>query len=279
MKQQLKLLAVVLGAAIALIATVFSAFASPNLGRANVSLAAPLNLTGDAAPLAACTTMEASDVAWVTLTEDGDIDEQVEVYPSGTTLITPVFEYNCVPKKVTIVTVFTLDEETVFTDKEPLRTSNNEGLYGYPLGTTDESPMDDGEWGVEFYNSKTLLTSGTIVVGEDGGNGGQPSADVTVQGTVTDKKTKKPIKNAVILILEPGVTIQDFIDGGQKDADVYTAAKTDSKGLFALEDTLERGTEYSIIVVAKGYKPTGVDGFVIGDDDPDPLDLTITMTK
>jgi hypothetical protein len=69
------------------------------------------------------------------------------------------------------------------------------------------------------------------------------------------------------------------LKGGQKDADVFTAAKTDSKGQFVLEDPLERDTKYSIVVAAKGYKPIGLDNLTIDDEQPDPLQLNITLTK
>jgi hypothetical protein len=274
MKTQLKLVAGIVGASLAILATVFSAFASaPGFRRAS-AVAAPV-AEGAAGKAAACTKMQASDVAWVTLTEEGDIDEQVESYPSGATGITPVFEYDCVPKKTTIVTIFTFNGEQVFSDKESLKASNAQGLYGYPLITTDGSAFDEGEWGVEFYNNKTLLTEGVVLVGGEGGE----TESVTVQGTVKDAKTKKAIKGAIILVLKPGVTIQKFIDGGQKDKDVYTAGQTDSKGKFELAAPLERNTAYAIIAVAKGYKPVGQDDFEISDADPNPLELNITLKK
>ncbi len=264
-------LAVALSVAIALAVTVFNALASASfLERAGAASALqPMRRVA-----AACAKMTAGPVAWVTLNDEGDIDQQVESYPSGATGIVPVFEYDCVPKKTTIVTVFALDGETLYTDKETLRASNTSGLYGYPLTTTDDSALDEGEWSVEFYNNKTLLTSGHVAVGAtEGGD------SVTVVGSVKDAKTKKGIKGAVILILNPGLTVQDFVDGGQKDEDVFTAAKTDGKGQFELEAPLARSMAYSVIVVAKGYQPIAQDGLEIADDDPDPLELTITLTK
>ncbi|HLF26596.1 MAG TPA: carboxypeptidase-like regulatory domain-containing protein [Anaerolineae bacterium] len=270
MLRQLKPFVVVLILSIALTATAFSAFAlSSNLGRADAVLASP------AAQGGACSRMQASDVAWVTLDEDDNIDEQVESYPSDATTIVPLFEYNCVPKKTSIVSVFTLDGEQVYSDKESLKASNSEGFYAYPLGTTDDSPMDEGEWGVEFYNNKTLLSSGVVFVGGD-----DPTPDtVTVIGTVKDAKTKKAIKGAVILVLVPDVTVEAFIDNDQQDEDIYTAAKTDSKGQYELESPLEREVPYSFIVVAKGYKPIGEDGVTIPADAEDPVELPITLTK
>lgn len=278
--KQVKWMAVVLGVSLALVATVFSAYATaPELGRAAASANA-----GMAPALAGCTKMTASEVAWVTLDDDGEIADQVDSYESGATTITPLFEYNCVPKKTTISSVFYLNGEAVFSDKESVKASNAKGTYAYPIGTTDGSPMDDGEWGVEFYNGKTLLTSGTVVIGAGGGgggDGGETGGDtVTVQGKVTDKKTKKPINKAVVLVLNPGVSVQDFVDGGQKDKDVFTAGQTDSKGQFTLEDPLEVGGEgYSIIIVAKGYKPAATDNFVITEDMGDPVQLDVALTK
>jgi hypothetical protein len=281
MKQQLKMLALAVTALIALVGVVFSAHATaPGFARAG-DLALPSGSPHMARmlpfPRAACTDMEPSEVAWVTLNEDFEIEDQVESYPSGTTLITPVFEYACVPKKVTIVTVFSLNGEVVFSDKEALKASNADGLYGYPLGTTDESPMDDGVWGVEYFNNKSPLTSGEVVVGE--GEDPIEGETVTVEGTVKDKKTKKAIKGAIVLVLNPGTTVEDWVDGGQEDSDVYTAGQTNSKGQFTLEDPLTRNEVYSLIVVAKGYKPIATDEFVIEDDVEDPVQLDVVLTK
>jgi hypothetical protein len=277
MKQQLKWMLIVVSALTALIATVFAASATaPRLGGQSLPAASHLFRRDHSA--LACTSMRAGDVAWVTLTEDGDIDEQVDAYESGTALITPVFEYNCVPRSVTVVTIFSLDGEPVFSDKESLKSSTAEGLYGYPLGTTDGSALDDGEWGVEFYNNKTLLTEGTVEIGE-GGGGNNVDESVTVEGVVTDKKSRKPIRGAVILILQPGISVEDWIENDQADEDVFTGGKTDSKGQFTLEHPLEREVTYSIVVVAKKYKPLANDEFVISAEEEDPVQLTIKLTK
>jgi hypothetical protein len=287
-----------LSGAIVLIAALFGASAQTTLARGQAAVAPeprvldapqlagpdvrpmPASLVSTP-PLAGCSKLQASDVAWVTLTDEGDIDEQVEAYPPETNLITPLFEYNCVPKKASIVTIFKLDGEEVFSDKESVKATNAKGIYAYPLGTDDNSPLPEGVWEVEFYNNKTLLTSGQILVGGEGTieNPTDTGHKITVGGLITDKKSKKPIKNAVVLVLKPGITVQDFIDGGKKDKDVFTAGQSDTKGQFVLNDQLERNVDYSIIVVAKGYKATAADGIAATDDDPDPLVLNITMNK
>jgi Carboxypeptidase regulatory-like domain len=230
-----------------------------------------------------CTTFQADEnVAWVTLDQDGQIDQQVDSYPDGADTITPIFQYNCVPKPVEIVTIFSLNGEQVYSDKETLKTTKTAGVYGYPLGTTDGTAMDDGEWGVEFYNDKKLVAAGSVEVGGNGNgnnNNNNASRSVTVEGTVTAKASGKPIAGAIVLVLQPGTSVQSFIDNGYQDADVYTGAKTDSKGQFTLTDSLDRNVGYGIVIVADGYKPVAADNFTVSDSDPDPVSLDVQLTQ
>ena len=276
MKQQLRFFLAVAVAAGVMAATVFSAFAAePGLKRLQLPPQA-LGASEEPAGVAAkCTKMTASEVTWATLTEDGEVDEEVEAYPAETTTLAPLFEYNCVPSKTTLVTVFLLNGETVFTDKETLKADTKKGTYLYPLSKKDESPMDEGEWEVQFFNNKTLLTSGTVELGGEAPD----KTGVTVQGTVTDKKTKKPVKATYVFVLNPGVTVQDWVDAEFPDEDVFTGGVTDSKGKYVLESKLERKEKYALVIMAKGYKPVTADDFSISDKDPDPLILNVTLTK
>jgi hypothetical protein len=259
MNSRLKTIAVNVGTATALVGALAWAQAAPP------ALAAPARQ--------ACAELEASDIAWVTLTEDFDIDEQVDFYPSGTELITPVFEYECVPSRVSVTTIYSLDGEVVFSDKESLRATSRSGLYSYPLATTDDEPLPDGLWRVEYFDGQTLLTSGEVVVGD-------PSSDaIDVEGSVKDKKSRRDISGATILVLEPGVTAEAWVEGGQDDEEVLTAGQSDSQGEFTLASQLTRNATYSLIVVARGYKPIATDSFVIDDEVEAPAQLNILMSK
>jgi len=113
--------------------------------------AAPLRLglagtaVAEVAANQACAALRASPVFWVTLDNQGQIDQHVSDYPSSTTEIVPSFEYACVPKNTTIVTVFTYEDNAVLSDKEALRSSAQAGVYAYPLSTDDGGPLDQGE--------------------------------------------------------------------------------------------------------------------------------------
>jgi hypothetical protein len=227
-----------------------------------------------------CSAMKATtDAYWLATDEDGDAtDEEISSYPSGTLAIAAAFEYNCIPKNATIVTVFALDGEVVYSDKEPQKPSNRGDTYSFVISREDGEPVPDGEWEVGFFNNKTLLTSSTIVVGGDA-SGEEPITDsVTVQGTVSDAKTKKPIKGAVVVVLNEGVTAQQFLKN-PKDSMVFVSATTDSRGQFVLETPIERSIAHSWVIAAKGYKPLIEDDLVVGDEAGDPLELNVTLSK
>jgi hypothetical protein len=280
MKSTIKLMFVGVAACLALVASVFTAFAT------STSLARPGDEASDRpgarasrqfAPLSACTDMQATDIAWVTLTPNHHIDKQVSAYASGTGRITPVFQYHCAPDNATVVSVFSLNGLTVFTDKESIQPRTTASLYGYALETLDGAPLSDGQWDVQYFNEKTLLTSGSVTVGHASSDPSQTTS-ATVQGIVQDQASQNPIDGAVILVLKPGVKLQDFIQNGKKDSDVYTAGKSDSQGAFTLQKKVERHRVYAMIVAVEGYKSLGSDTFQVNDE-AEPVSITISMTK
>ncbi len=247
-----------------------------------------IRFAGDSAPAAAqhsaveapaaqtsrCTAMQAGDVVWVTLNEEGEVEEEVESYPTGATRITAQFEYNCVPRKTTLVTVWYMDGEAVLTSEDKPKASNQPDVWQAYLYMKDESPLPDAEYGVEFYIGEELLTSGAVVIGGDG-----PTPDaVTVQGTIVDSKSKKPIKGAVVVVLNEGVSAEDWLDNGT-DEEIFASAKTDSKGQFVLDNPIEIGVPHSWLIGAQGYKPIIREDWALEEDIEDPLVLDIKLVK
>ncbi len=285
MKPRVKSMLVITSVLVALVLTAVGALAAPGLSRAAGPRSGAAAGSEAEAALAACKKMKAGDVYWYHMVSE-DEAEVVEEYPDDALVIAPAFEYTCVPKNTKITTVLTLEGESVFTDKESVKASTKKGEYVIAINN-GEDPIPAGNWGVEFYNNKTLLTSGEIVVGAaceegdegcDGGNGGDGDT-VSVEGSIGDKRTKKGIKGAVFIVLNPGESLEEWIEAGQPEESVYTFASTDSKGKFVLEDPLERNQPYAVIAAAKGYKWTGSEEFAVSDEDEDPLVLNILLTK
>lgn len=245
----------------------------------------PTATQGNSQNTSSCDTFKAStDVYWVTLDKNNKINQTVTSYPDGTTTITPVFEYDCNPTTFQIVTIFSLNGKQVFSDKQSLKATDQHDLYGYPLGTTNGGAMDNGEWSVAFFNAKALVASGKVAVGGTGtdngnGNSSTTSTTVTVQGTITAKSGGRPINGAIFAVLNEGITVAQFVKDNYPDSDVFSSATSDSSGQYTLPDQLKRNTNYSIVVVAKGYKAVSIDGFNIDDSQPDPLSVDVQLAK
>jgi hypothetical protein len=234
-----------------------------------------------------CTAFKAtSDVVWVTLDANGNVDQQVDSYPDGTTTITPLFEYDCVPKALTLVISFSFNGQQVFSDKAQLKATTSKSTYGYPLGTKDGSPVQNGDWSVSFYNNNTLVAQGTMTVGGGGntngngnGNGNSTDNTLTVQGTVTDQASGNPIKGAAVGLLKPGVTFKQFVTDKYADADIFTQTLSDAQGQFTVPQPVQRNQTYTLVAVAKGYKVLSDDNFMIDNSVADPAQLTITLVQ
>lgn len=136
------------------------------------------------------------------------------------------------------------------------------------------------------------VKAGTVVTESPGG--GTPSTPgtpddpetpvedgVILQGTILDANTKKGIPSALIVVLNPGVTYDEFEEGGFDESMVAASGTTDSKGRYQTTPALARGESYSVVVGAKNYQPRVFEnGLEITADDPDITSVDpITLKK
>ena len=284
MKKQLKSIAVSASSILSLLAITFTTAAAPPAAVGSADLASVSNPgAANDRPAAACTAMEADEVYWVTLTEDGEIDETVESYPDETTKVTAAFDYNCVPKKTKLLAIWSIDGEQVLTDEASPKASTKGNTWTNSIFMKDESPLPNGEYAIEYYVGEDLLTSGTIIVGEESPDPDpdpdpEPDADVTVEGTVVDAKSKKPINGALVIVLNEEVDAEAWLEDGS-DEDVFAFAKTDSKGRFELDNRVPTGVAHPWLIGAKGYRTILEQEFAIEEGVDDPYVLNIALER
>jgi S1-C subfamily serine protease len=82
-----------------------------------------------------------------------------------------------------------------------------------------------------------------------------------VSGQLRDASTRRPIIGGVVLILKPGVRVSG-IDRDNLRASTATVAVSTSLGYFRTKHPLRQGKNYSILVIAKGYRLVAVDNGV-----------------
>ena len=231
---------------------------------------------------APCEAFTASTPAsWFAADSDGAVDTDTEVdnYPSGTVVIAPGFKYDCAPQDIDIIVVIynqAYGSDPALVEKRTLQATPTAGIFFYALTTPDGSPLQEGRWRIAFYQNKTTISSGDILLG------GVADLDVTrqaaVQGSVTDQRTGQPVWQARIFVLKPGVSLEDFMQDTQRD-DIFVQTRTDAEGQFSLWKPLDRNTQYAMLIAADGYKLRGTDRLIIGDQATSPVALSIQLVK
>ncbi len=295
MNKQLKSFITTAGTLVSLVAITFTAAAAtPKVNADNLAGSArqvPSQQPLVYAPAAACTKLQAGDVYWMGTDPDtGEVTGTVDMYPSGTPTITAAFDYNCIPSRTKLGVVWSIDGEQVYTSNETPKANAKADTYTYSLFKKDASALDDGEYGVEFYLGQNLLTSGTITVGgevsptevvTDTKGTTDTATDVSVQGKVVDKQSKKPINGALIVVLNEGVDAKEWLDSGT-DSDVMAYAKTDSTGEFELNERIPVGTALPWLIGAKGYQTIIDQEFAIDPsnaEDPYVMNIGLVRSK
>ncbi len=110
----------------------------------------------------------------------------------------------------------------------------------------------------------------------------QPTTDgVILKGMIVDANTKKGVPGALMIVLQPGVTADQFEESGFSEDLVATIGTADRSGAYQTTPALPRGQTYTVIVGAKGYQPRAFeDGLEITEDDPDITKIdTIAIQK
>lgn len=108
------------------------------------------------------------------------------------------------------------------------------------------------------------------------------SADmVYVKGLVKDSDTGRGVSGAQVYFLKPGVSAADAAADDRVTTDeVQTYGTSDSSGVYQTNEPLKRGQNYSVIVIASGYRPIiANDGAKIPSTAQNPSILDATLRK
>ncbi len=151
------------------------------------------------------------------------------------------------------------------------------------LSLTGKKGLTDGEYSLQVYLRGDLVQETGFTVGRKPGNNRPPQKPqkpvdegVTITGTIIDHATRRPIRDAIVVFLNPGQTVDDF-DADSSDGKtetVFAYGVSDAKGIYTLNNPLPRGEVYTVIVGAKGYARIAEDDALeITQDDPDVIEL------
>lgn len=206
-------------------------------------------------------------------------------FPSGTKVLYVFSDHRGMHEGVPAISRVYLNGELVI--ESPFKWSTE--MYGAETGTwwnaihANGDQLPDGEYIQELIIEDQVVQRGSAVVGS-GSPAPQPAAPapaapadgISIQGTIVDFDTGRPISGAFFIVLNPGITVGSF---QWTDAEVYTMAEADRQGAYQLPAPLVRGECYSIIVGAEGYAPHTEDDICLGPDVPAQAELTLQLQR
>jgi hypothetical protein len=104
---------------------------------------------------------------------------------------------------------------------------------------------------------------------------------VYLQGQITDASTGRGIEGVQFFVLQPGVTASKAAaDDNITSDEVLTFGVTDRDGVFQTDGAVPKGTRYSVIVFASGYRPILADNEVaIPNDATNPYRVDAELRR
>ena len=133
-----------------------------------------------------------------------------------------------------------------------------------------------GEYTLELYIGNQLAQRGTFTVVERAAaNLLQP---VRVTGIVSDlNNSRRTVAGALVSVLQPGVSVQQWVDSDFDPALVQASGKSGRNGLYQLDGRLVPGTTYAIVVIHDSYQPLTVDSYTVPATAGDPYSLNLAL--
>jgi Zn-dependent metalloprotease len=118
--------------------------------------------------------------------------------------------------------------------------------------------------------------------------GGGPAAPKTksqeqvyLEGTVSNSDTGRGIEGAQVFIIKPGLSATDAAaDDTVRTNEVIASGVSDASGFYRTDVAIPRGQTYSVILIARGYRPiVADDGIDVPADASNPYQIDATMRK
>ena len=218
-------------------------------------------------------------IGWFMVDSQGNLGDQVNSYPSGVTTMVATFNFSGFTNGEPWSEIWTSGGDTIYSGSYDWD-QGSEGTYGTSLSKQGD-PLEDGTYHLELFagGSSNALAQSDVVIGTGSTKPQSTTGGVRVSGTVTDENTGNPIVDAYVLVLNSGVSFDEFSNAGYPKDDIFTYAKTDSNGEYTLPVKLDRNIPYTLIASADGYIDSYGDDLVWNDSDPADYTMNIKLGK
>ena len=145
------------------------------------------------------------------------------------------------------------------------------------VSLTHRDGLPVGGYLLEIYIDGRLAQSGEFAISD---KSAPISQDVSIIGTVVDADNKRrKIADALIVFLQPGVTVDDWVDADFDEAMVHASGASNRSGEYQLDGKVTAGESYSVVVMHDNFQPVTADGYQIPVDASDPYIVDVTMER
>jgi S1-C subfamily serine protease len=229
------------------------------------------------------TTGGAGDAVWGEFTFAEDVDSNynpigaTDAFDSGVSEVYAVYQYEGMEDGLAWSRTWYLDGEAVLSQDDTW--DGGEHGDGW-LNIYNNGGLPDGAYDLAVWVGGEKVQTGSFTIGQPGSTlPAQPTDEgVWIEGRIVDAATGRGIKGAAFVALVPGTTVSEF-DANPSEDLFYATGQADAQGYYQLDQALERGESYSVIIGAKGYKRIAKNNLLVEEDTESPLELNIELQK
>ncbi len=145
------------------------------------------------------------------------------------------------------------------------------------LSITHAEGLPVGEYTLELFVEGEAAQSGAFRVVAQAAT---TRSTVNVAGNVHDAdNSRHAVEGALVVFLKPGVSVDQWIESGFDEAQIFTSGTSTRAGDYRLDKRVETGQSYAVIVVHEEYLPVREDYFQPPLDASDPFVLDVPMAR
>ena len=154
---------------------------------------------------------------------------------------------------------------------------DSDDVDSYWLNISHPDGLPEGRFDLELYIDGELAQSGSFTIVKQGGT---RVKSVNVVGNVHDADNKrKSISGAMVVFLNPGVSVDDWVDNEFAEDDILATGSSGRNGDFQLDGKVTPGEAYSVVVIHDDYQAISVDDYEIPANTGDPYELDVAMER